>query len=74
MQEACTEFADIDLDVTQKTFQTNIIQMMAMTKFALPHMKRGDSIINSGSVAGYMGNPMLVDYSATKGMSWGYEL
>jgi len=40
---------------------------MAMTKFALQHMKRGDSIINSGSVAGYMGNPMLVDYSATKG-------
>ena len=67
MQEACFEHSDIDLDVVEKTFQTNIIQMIAMTKFCLPHMPRGSSVINSGSVAGYMGNPQLVDYSSTKG-------
>lgn len=67
MQEVCNEHADIDLNVVEKTFRTNVWQMMAMTKFALPHMKRGDSIVNSSSVAGYMGNPQLVDYSSTKG-------
>lgn len=41
--------------------------MFAMTKYALSHMKRGDCIVNSSSVAAYMGNPQLVDYSSTKG-------
>lgn len=67
MQEACEDLKDINLDVVNKTFQTNILQMIAMTKHSIPHMPRGSSIINSGSVAGYMGNPQLVDYSSTKG-------
>ncbi|KAJ9642023.1 hypothetical protein H2201_005948 [Coniosporium apollinis] len=67
MQEACEDLADIDLDVVEKTFRTNILSMFAMTKYALPHMKRGSCIVNSSSVAGYMGNPTLVDYSSTKG-------
>lgn len=28
--------------------------MIAVTKFALPHMRRGGSIVNSSSVAAYM--------------------
>ncbi|KAF2083902.1 short chain dehydrogenase/ reductase-like protein [Saccharata proteae CBS 121410] len=67
MQEVCNDHRDIDLSVVEKTFRTNILSMFALSKFALQHMKRGDSIINSCSVAGYMGNPQLVDYSATKG-------
>ncbi|EMC98127.1 hypothetical protein BAUCODRAFT_105180 [Baudoinia panamericana UAMH 10762] len=67
MQEICQDLVDIDLAVVEKTFRTNILAMFAMTKFALPHMKRGDSIVNSTSVAAYMGNPQLVDYSSTKG-------
>ncbi|TKX23108.1 enoyl-(acyl carrier protein) reductase-like protein 2 [Elsinoe australis] len=67
MQEACFDHKDIDLNVVDKTFRTNVWQMMAMTKFSLSHMKRGDVIVNSCSVAGYMGNPELVDYSSSKG-------
>ena len=67
MQEACDDLIDIDLAAVEKTFRTNILAMIAMTKFALPHMKRGDCIVNSASVAAYMGNPQLVDYSSTKG-------
>jgi short-subunit dehydrogenase len=29
----------------ENTFQTNIIQMIAITKFALPHMNKGDSYV-----------------------------
>ena len=57
MQEVCTDIKDIDLSRVEMTYRTNILSIFAMTKFALPHMSRGSSIINSGSVAGYMGNP-----------------
>ena len=67
MQEICEDFKDIDLAVVEKTFRTNVLAMFTMTKYALPHLKRGSSIVNACSVAGYMGNPKLVDYSSTKG-------
>ena len=67
MQEICQDLMDINLDVVEKTYRTNVLAMFAMTKYALQHMKRGSSIINSCSVAAYMGNPQLVDYSSTKG-------
>ncbi|KAH5407224.1 hypothetical protein HBI88_145160 [Parastagonospora nodorum] len=67
MQEMCEDITEIDLDVTEKTFQTNVVSMFAMTKYALKHMKRGDSIVNSSSVAAYMSNPSLLDYASTKG-------
>ncbi|OAP62805.1 hypothetical protein AYL99_02032 [Fonsecaea erecta] len=67
MQEICNDIQNIDLGVVEKTFRTNILSMFAMVKYALPHMKRGSSIVNSSSVAAYMGNPQLVDYSSTKG-------
>ena len=62
----CSDLKDIDLSVVEKTFRTNILSMFAMCKYALPHMKRGSSIVNSCSVAGYMGNPQLIDYASTK--------
>lgn len=67
MQEMCEDLAQIDLKVVEKTYRTNILSMFAMSKYALPHMKRGSCIVNSCSVAAYMGNPSLVDYSSTKG-------
>jgi NAD(P)-dependent dehydrogenase (short-subunit alcohol dehydrogenase family) len=38
-----------------------------MAKAALPHLKKGASIINTGSVTGLEGSAHLLDYSATKG-------
>lgn len=55
------------MEVVKDTFNLNILSMMAICKHALQVMKRGSVIINCGSVAGYMGNPTLVDYSSTKG-------
>ncbi|KAJ5891267.1 uncharacterized protein N7473_007495 [Penicillium subrubescens] len=71
-QYICKEFAEIDLEKTQDIFKTNIIQMIAMAKFALPHMGRGDSIINTSSVVTFRGSGTMVDYAATKGAIVGF--
>ena len=38
-----------------------------MAKAVLPHLQRGASIINTGSVTGLQGSKHLLDYSTTKG-------
>ena len=50
-----------------ETFDTNIGGYFRMARAALPHLKRGASIINTGSVTGLEGSAKLLDYSATKG-------
>ena len=66
-QITCKDIKEIDLDSVESTFQSNIIQMIAMVKFALPHLKKGDSIINTTSVTAYRGSGGFLDYSSTKG-------
>lgn len=61
------DIQNIDEEQLLKTFQTNIFSMFYMAKHCLPHMKAGSSIINVASITAYAGNPMLLDYSSTKG-------
>lgn len=63
-QESIT---DITPEQLLKTFQTNIFSQFFLTQAALPHMKKGSSIINTTSVTAYRGSPHLLDYSSTKG-------
>jgi NAD(P)-dependent dehydrogenase (short-subunit alcohol dehydrogenase family) len=58
---------DLDLDMMEKTFQTNIFAMFYITKAAIDYMTEGDVIINTSSVTSYRGSEYLLDYSATKG-------
>ncbi|KAF3936285.1 hypothetical protein ABW19_dt0207256 [Dactylella cylindrospora] len=65
-------FENIDLDNVEKTFQANILQIFALTKYALPHMPRGSSIINSTSIVTFRGTKAMIDYAATKGAIVGF--
>ncbi|MFC3749309.1 SDR family oxidoreductase [Paenibacillus sp. GCM10012306] len=58
---------DISEEQLYLTFQTNILSYFFLTQAALPHMKRGASIINTASITAYRGNVELIDYSSTKG-------
>lgn len=51
----------------EHTFRTNIFSVFYMTQAALPHLRAGDSIINTASITAYRGHKELVDYASTKG-------
>jgi NAD(P)-dependent dehydrogenase (short-subunit alcohol dehydrogenase family) len=51
----------------EKTFRTNIFGYFFMAKAAIPHLKAGGAIVNTGSITGLQGSKALLDYSATKG-------
>ena len=50
-----------------ETLRTNVYGYFHMAQAALPHLKQGASIINTGSVTGLEGSAQLLDYSTTKG-------
>jgi len=66
-QQAQHKFEDVTEEQFRRTFQTNIFGYFYMAQAALAHLHEGDSIINTGSIVGLTGNPLLVDYTATKG-------
>ena len=66
-QEHADRLEDLDDDRIQETLDTNLGGCLRMTRAALPHLKAGASIINTGSVTGLQGSANLLDYSATKG-------
>ncbi|WP_337041059.1 SDR family oxidoreductase [Emticicia sp. 17c] len=61
------EVKDVSSEQLRQTFETNIFSNFYLVKAALPHMKKGSSIINTASVVAYRGNPLLLDYSSSKG-------
>ncbi len=58
---------DLSEEQWEKTFRTNIFGYFYMAKAALPHLKAGSAIVNTGSITGLQGNKQLLDYASTKG-------
>lgn len=48
------------------TFQTNIHAYFFLTKYALPHLKSSDAIINTTSMTAYAGTGPALGYISTK--------
>ncbi len=66
-QMAQKKFEEITEEQLRRTFETNILAYFFMAQATLPHLAKGDAIINTGSIVGKTGIPILIDYSATKG-------
>lgn len=62
-----TSLEEITTDQLMTTFHSNFFSLFWLTKFALKHLKKGSSIINTTSVTAYRGSDHLLDYAATKG-------
>lgn len=60
-------FEDLTEEHFDTTLKTNLYGYFHMAQAAVPHLKPGAAIINTGSVTGMEGSPDLVDYSMTKG-------
>jgi NAD(P)-dependent dehydrogenase (short-subunit alcohol dehydrogenase family) len=66
-QHAVAGLEELSEAQLEQTFRTNVFGFFHMTKAALPHLKRGASIINTTSITAFRGHETLLDYSATKG-------
>jgi NAD(P)-dependent dehydrogenase (short-subunit alcohol dehydrogenase family) len=58
---------DISEEQWENTFRTNIFGYFHMAKAALPYLKPGSAIVNTGSITGLQGSKELLDYASTKG-------
>lgn len=66
-QFPCDNIENLKEENIRKTFDSNIIGMILLTKAVFPYLKQGSSIINTTSATAYQGHEELLDYSATKG-------
>ena len=66
------DLTEVPDEQIMRTFQTNIFSHFYVTKAALPHLQKGDTIIETSSINAFKGNDTLIDYSATKGAIQGF--
>ena len=62
-----TEFEDLTEEHFDTTLKTNLYGYFHMAQEAVPYLKPGSAIINTGSITGIDGSKELIDYSMTKG-------
>jgi NAD(P)-dependent dehydrogenase (short-subunit alcohol dehydrogenase family) len=66
-QEHAETAQDISEERFDETLRTNVYGYFHMAKAAIPHLPKGGSIINTGSVTGLRGSKELIDYATSKG-------
>lgn len=66
-QQHRNSIAEVSEEEWDHTFKTNIYGYFHMAQAAMPHLKEGSAIINTGSITGLEGSKQLLAYSSTKG-------
>jgi NAD(P)-dependent dehydrogenase (short-subunit alcohol dehydrogenase family) len=66
-QRTYDSIEDIPFEELDRTFKTNVYAMFFLVKAALPHMKKGASIINTASIQADDPSAGLLAYAASKG-------
>lgn len=67
VQNMIQDIQELSEEQWENTFQTNIHPFFYLSKYVIPQMKAGDTIINNASINAYVGRPDLLDYTSTKG-------
>ncbi len=71
-QHSHESIEDIGEEELTATFRANFFSQFFLTRAVLPHLKEGAAIVNTASVTAFRGQPVLIDYSATKGAVVGF--
>lgn len=66
-QEHADALSDLSDERFDETMKVNVYGYFYMARAALPYLREGAAIINTGSVTGLKGSATLLDYSTTKG-------
>jgi hypothetical protein len=66
-QQTIEDIGELSEKEIDRTFRTNIYSHFFLCKAALPHMKKGGSIINTASINSDNPSPDLLCYATTKG-------
>ena len=66
-QQSKASIAEISVEQFDRTMKTNVYAMFHLCKAAIPLMKPGSAIINTGSVNSVNPGEELLDYATTKG-------
>ncbi|MDQ8730925.1 SDR family oxidoreductase [Bradyrhizobium sp. LHD-71] len=66
-QEHVNSFEELTDAHFDRTLKTNLYGYFYMAKAAVPHLRVGSAIVNSGSVTGLFGSTGALDYAMTKG-------
>ena len=57
---------DLTTEAFDRTFKTNVYGLFWVCRAAVPHLKPGATIINTGSIQAYQPSAALLDYATTK--------
>ena len=66
-QQMYEDIQDLPDETWERTIDTNLHSFFYMSKYALPHLRSGSTIINCSSINAYTGRPDLLDYTTSKG-------
>ena len=67
VQYSIGDVTEIPSEQFEQVFRINFFSHFWTVKAAVPYMHEGDAIISTSSINAFKGNPVLMDYTATKG-------